>query len=140
MKKYAWLLLFIPLLGACTPDRPYVILAGKTYNVEVVSKPGDLQLGLMFRRSMPKEHGMLFIFEDESERSFWMKNTRIPLDILFFDRDFKLDSQQLNAKPCKADPCKTFPSEGKAMYVLELNAGEASSLNLKRGMSLEYYP
>jgi uncharacterized membrane protein (UPF0127 family) len=62
-----------------------------------------------------------------------MKNTRIPLDILYFDDGLTLVSMAENARPCVADPCPSYPSEAPARYVLELNAGTARSLGVEKG-------
>ncbi len=121
---------------ACMAQGPHVKLKGKTYSVEVADDPREQQLGLMFRESMPEDHGMLFVFAGETRRSFWMKNTRIPLDIIYFDADLKLVSVA-NAKPCKTPQCPSYPSDGPAMYVLELNAGQAEALDLQPGDELE---
>ncbi len=91
----------------------------------------------MFRDSMPRDHGMLFIFSAEAMRSFWMKNTRIPLDIMYFDEDLRLVSVARGAKPCRTQRCPSYPSAAPAMYVLELNAGLADEIGLKPGDRME---
>lgn len=135
--RQATLAAFIALFcTACLAQGPHVKLKGKTYSVEIADDPREQQLGLMFRDSMPADHGMLFIFSGETRRSFWMKNTRIPLDIMYFDADRRLVSVA-HAKPCKTAQCPSYPSDGPAMYVLELNAGQAKALDLKPGDELE---
>ena len=62
-----------------------------------------------------------------------MKNTHIPLDILYFDQNYKLVSVQERVPPCRSDPCAHYPSAGPAQYVLELNAGSADKLGVKPG-------
>ena len=87
---------------------------------------------------MPAENGMLFIFDDEDIRTFWMKNTYIALDILYFDSDKRLVSAQLGVPPCgDQQRCPLYPSAGPARYVLELNAGEADGMALKPGDPLK---
>lgn len=81
---------------------------------------------------------MLFIFSGESMRSFWMKNTKIPLDIIYFDKNLELVSVA-SASPCRTPQCRSYPSTGPAMYVLELNAGLAEELSLEAGDHLEVY-
>ena len=98
---------------------------------------GERTLGLMFRTEMAEDRGMLFIFPDEAPRSFWMKNTRIPLDILYFDSQQNLVSMQQDVPPCRTERCPSYPSEGPARYVLELNAGMASRLNVQTGDHLD---
>ena len=111
-------------------------LKGEKFSVEIADTPDKQQLGLMFRESMPRDHGMLFIFPGETMRAFWMKNTKIPLDIIYFDKNLQLVSVA-NASPCRTVRCKSYPSAGSAMYVLELNAGLADELGLVEGDQLE---
>lgn len=82
---------------------------------------------------MPANHGMLFVFPDTEPRTFWMKNTLIPLDMLFFDAGHHLVAIQADAQPCKADPCELYPSNAPARYVLELNAGMAAKIGAREG-------
>lgn len=113
-------------------------LKGEKFSVEIADTPDKQQLGLMFRESMPRDHGMLFVFSGETMRSFWMKNTKIPLDIIYFDKNLELVSVA-NARPCRTPSCRNYPSAGPAMYVLELNAGLAEELDLAVGDRLEVY-
>jgi len=134
----------IPLLGlfatlltlaACSVRAagPTVELKGHKFDVEVAADEPSRTRGLMFRDSMADDHGMLFVFDDAQPRAFWMKNTHIPLDILFFDQDYKLVSVQQRVPPCRSDPCSTYPSTGPTKYVLELNSGMADKLGVKAG-------
>jgi uncharacterized membrane protein (UPF0127 family) len=129
--RFLFLLLWLPLT-ACA-ERPYVVLADTTFQVEVMDDDGERAMGLMFRDHLDDTHGMLFIFPGEEPQSFWMKNTRIPLDILYFDAELKLVSMQQDVQPCKVRQCPGYPSEGPAQYVLELNAGTAKRLGVAKG-------
>ena len=131
-----WLAAWLPL-AACSADGPRVSIAGATYSVEIADEPDEQRQGLMFRDEMPRDHGMLFIFDREQPRSFWMKNTRIPLDIIYFDAERRLVSVVENARPCRTAQCPGYPSAGPAQYVLELNAGEAGRLDLEPGDRFE---
>jgi hypothetical protein len=82
---------------------------------------------------MPADKGMLFIFPNEAPRSFWMKNTRIPLDIMYFDKDLNMVSISADTQPCRVSRCPSYPSIAPAKYVLELNAGTASELGVGPG-------
>jgi uncharacterized membrane protein (UPF0127 family) len=117
---------------ACATGESFVELKGQRYSVEIADDREEQAMGLMFRDSMPPDHGMLFIFRNESPRSFWMKNTRIPLDIMYFSSSLELINVA-KAVPCRVQQCPPYPSEGPAMYVLELNAGTASELGLVPG-------
>jgi len=121
---------------ACASGGPSVELGGKNFKVEIADTQEKQALGLMFRDSMSANQGMLFIFPSEAPRSFWMKNTRIPLDIMYFDKDLRMVSISADTPPCKVSRCPSYPSVTPAKYVLELNAGMASELGVGVGDSL----
>lgn len=130
------LLLCVLMLTACTAcasGGPGVVLGGRSFGVELATTTEEQALGLMFRDSLPADQGMLFIFPNEAPRSFWMKNTRIPLDIMYFDEDLKMVSISADTPPCRVARCPSYPSTGPAMYVLELNAGIAAELGVAAG-------
>lgn len=127
--------------GCASASGPWVSLGGQRYSVEVADNEAERARGLMFRDELPAGHGMLFIHEEEAPLAYWMKNTRIPLDILFFDHARHLVSQQRNVPPCDlGDACPPYPSDAPAIYVLELNAGEAERLKLQDGATIEFAP
>lgn len=129
-------LAMVVMCTACAAEGPRVVLGGQTFGVEIADTTEKQVLGLMYRDSLPDDRGMLFVFANEAPRSFWMKNTRIPLDIMYFDRNLKMVSIAADTPPCKASPCRGYPSVLPAMYVLELNAGKASELGVGPGDSL----
>ena len=130
-------------LSACATtagDGNWVELRGKRFGVEIADDEAERARGLMFRDQMAADHGMLFVHDDEQPQSYWMKNTRIPLDIIYFDHARKLVSVA-HAPPCSlGDNCPPFPSEGPALYVLELNAGTVEALGAKAGDELKFGP
>ncbi len=91
-----------------------------TFEIEIAEDDYETQTGLMNRYSMDDEHAMLFIFPDMQLRSFYMKNTYIPLDIIYIDKDNIIVSIQANAKPLDET---SLPSKVPAQFVLEINAG-----------------
>jgi uncharacterized membrane protein (UPF0127 family) len=119
--------------SSCSAGGPSVELGGERFAVEIADTQEKQALGLMFRDSMPEDQGMLFIFPGEAPRSFWMKNTRIPLDIMYFDKDLKMVSISANTPPCRVRLCPSYPSAAPAMYVLELNGGVAAELGVGAG-------
>lgn len=135
MRRFLCVLLLVACT-ACASGEPRVVLGGKTFSVEIADSSEEHELGLMFRDSMPADHGMIFIFPDESPRSFWMKNTRIPLDIMYFDKDLKMVSISADTPPCRVARCPSYPSIAPAKYVLELNAGSAAALGVGVGDKL----
>ncbi len=101
--------------------------------VEIADDDYQRETGLMYRTGMKEDQGMLFIFEDEQPRGFYMKNTHIPLDLIFLDSQNKVVSIAENAKP---QSMETIPSNVPAQYVLEVNAGLTEHWNLEVGDSL----
>ena len=130
MKKTISILMLI-LLIACTTG-PYVQLGDAKVIVELAVTPEEKAKGLMHREYLDENKGMLFIFEDEKAPSFWMKNTLIPLDMIFINSDNKI-VDILVAEPCKKDPCKSYTPKADAKYVLEVNAGFSERHNAKIG-------
>ncbi|CAD2261776.1 DUF192 domain-containing protein [Xanthomonas arboricola] len=130
------------LLGGCASSGgSWVELAGTRYQVELAQNDADRAKGLMFRDAMADDHGMLFVHDRQEPLAYWMKNTKIALDILYFDDERRLVSQQRDVPPCSAgDACPPYPSKRPARYVLELNAGQAAKLNLQDGASLTLSP
>jgi uncharacterized membrane protein (UPF0127 family) len=116
--------------------KPNVQLRGHTFSIELATTDAERQHGLMERTTLAADHGMLFVFASSAPQAFWMKNTLIPLDILYFDDARKLVAMQLDVPPCKADPCPIYPSRAAARYVLELAAGTSRRIGAKLGDQL----
>lgn len=104
--------------------------------VEIADELQEQIKGLMFRQDLDWDDGMLFVYESEKKRSFWMKNTLIPLDMLFIDADFRIIDIKEDVQPCKTESCPTYPSMFPAKYVLEVNAGFVMTNNIKIGDSV----
>ena len=139
MRKIAGTLIIFFLVGCAQPHTESVELVLSMnqdtqilVNAEIADDPLERQKGLMFRDQLAENDGMIFIFDDEEPRSFWMKNTFIPLDILYFDSNGLLVSA-LTMEPCIADPCKGYPSKNPAKYVLEVNKGFIEQHNIQPG-------
>jgi Uncharacterized conserved protein len=133
--------LMLALAGCASASGSWVELAGHRYGVEIADDDAERERGLMFRDELAADRGMLFIHERQEPQAYWMKNTRIPLDILYFDNARKLVSQQRDVPPCTlGDACPPYPSDAPARYVLELNAGEAARLDLRDGVELRFGP
>jgi uncharacterized membrane protein (UPF0127 family) len=130
------------LIGGCaSAGGTWVELGGQRYQVELAQDDAARARGLMFRDAMDADRGMLFIHDSTGPQAYWMKNTKIPLDILYFDEQRKLVSQQRDVPPCSAgNACPPYPSSKPARYVLELNAGQAERLKLQDGTELTFGP
>jgi uncharacterized protein len=123
------------------PNTKKLIIGKRTILLEEANSQQEQSIGLMYRRSMPIDHGMLFNFEPATPAQFWMKNTLIPLDIIFIYKG-EIKNIQSNVPPCKADPCPSYGPNNSVLIdrVLELNAGQAKVLGLKEGSRLEFLP
>lgn len=105
---------------------------------EVAKNAYQLTKGLMFRKSLDEDKGMLFIFPNEAVRSFWMKNTKIPLDIIFISKDKKIMDIKENFLPCQQTFCPSYKSSSPAKYVLEINAGLAQKNKIQIGEDISF--
>ena len=136
MRHFAVCLLAVVAAAACAKSGPTVEVKGKTYTIEIAEDEASREHGLMDRTKMDDDHGMLFIFQDDAPRAFWMKNTKIPLDMIFADADRRIVSVTHGAEPCVTERCPAYTSGAPARYVLELNAGQAAKLGLTSGDEL----
>jgi uncharacterized membrane protein (UPF0127 family) len=105
------------------------------YTVEVARSNGERALGLMFRRALPETRGMLFLYDPPQRVSMWMRNTIIPLDMVFISADGQVHRIEANTEPFSTD---VIPSGGEVIGVLELNAGETAKIGLKPGDPVIY--
>lgn len=134
-------LLALPMAGCASTDGDWVELRGERYVVEIADDDASRAQGLMFRDRLAPGHGMLFIHDVEEVQAFWMKNTRIPLDILYFDAGLRLVSMSERTPPCSAGSrCPVYPSSGPALYTLEIGAGDAGRLGVRAGDTLTLSP
>lgn len=108
-----------------------------TVLVEIADEPSEQRQGLMFRRNLPKGRGMLFVFSEPQILSFWMKNTLIPLDVVFFDSQGVFVSSQ-RMVPCNGDPCPLYNSGGLAQYALEVPAGYVAEQSIGAKWQLRF--
>jgi hypothetical protein len=107
----------------------------KKLDIEFAEDDYETQTGLMYRTKLDTNQGMLFIFPNEQIRSFYMKNTKIPLDIIYINEEQQIVSFQKNAKPFDETP---LPSGAPAKYVLEINAGLSDEWNLEVSDKIEF--
>ncbi len=104
-------------------------------DIEKADTDNDRQLGLMFRKSMPEDQGMLFLFETSEQQGFWMRNTFISLDIMFVDENGIITTIHENAKTLNDN---SLPSNGPAKYVVEVNGGYAQRHGIKVGDKISW--
>lgn len=130
---YGWSL----LSGAADPETE-ISVGSAQFQVELARSPEERQRGLMFRSQLPRGHGMLFIQPEAMPAAFWMKNTYLNLDILYFDGAGRLKEIFANVPPCETLPCPTYTSQGPIKYILEINGGSAERLGLSPGDQLQF--
>ena len=108
----------------------------RCFEVEIAKTQMEQSQGLMNRENLDRDKGMLFVYNEDHKHSFWMKNTLIPLDIIWIDENKEVIFIGKDIRPCERDPCPSISPDGLAKYVLELNADTADDIGLKEGDSL----
>ncbi len=106
-------------------------------NLEVARTPEAWARGLMGRASLPQDGGMAFLFDEETRAAFWMKDTLIPLSILFWRGDGRI-IDILDMRPCRADPCTVYRASAPYVGAIEMNRGAFERLGVEVGDTLEY--
>jgi len=139
-----------PFLVACDDDDDAATttakIGGRWFTLEVAASTEDRAQGLMNRTEIPDDGGMIFIFKDSRERSFWMKNCLVDMDIIYIDRAHRIVSaHNMKNQPPKRDSesesdyedrirsSASYPSRGASQFVIELKAGKIQELRLQRG-------
>jgi uncharacterized membrane protein (UPF0127 family) len=146
MRAIFQLMITVPLLSVClwgcsseaipnTISRlpSLVTEQGHRIRLEVADDFEERQQGLMFRTELDEDAGMIFVFTDESPRSFWMKNTLIPLDVVYISSELIIVDIK-TMPPCGEQPiCPSYPSQAASRYAVEMNAGTAGDLGMQVG-------
>lgn len=107
-----------------------------TILIEVADEPEERARGLMNRTELPQDTGMLFVFPESAMRSFWMKNTLIPLEIFYFDGNGEFVSWT-TMQPCEKEPCPTYDSASLAKYALEVSPGFRAKNGIGVGWNID---
>lgn len=111
---------------------------GTAIKLELAETPEEHQRGLMFRPHLDADRGMLFLFDQVSYPSFWMKDTLIPLDMVFLDPAGKVTDVVASVPPCHSEPCQQYSPSKPSSAVLELNAGTAADHGIEPGVTLHF--
>jgi uncharacterized protein len=121
------------------PQGPRVIFPdGFVVNVEIAADDELRAQGLMWRDQLRPGTGMLFLFKEDEEHGFWMKNTLIPLDMVWIDKDQRVVAVKYNVPPCKVANCPSYPPGVLSRYVLEVAGGVAEAHGIKAGDQLKF--
>jgi|SRR5579862_4468153 len=142
-------ILLLPFYVACGPEttgveelrlRKITLPDGQQIRAEVMIKPDEMARGMMYRDSLPRGRGMLFIHDKPAPYRYWMHDMKIPLDIIFMDDTRKIVEISADTPPCTSDPknCPTYGGHHYEQFVLELGAGEAHRMGLQTGQSLTF--
>jgi uncharacterized protein len=119
------------------PTGEVVFPDGTRVKVEIADTEAKRQRGLMFREQLAPNEGMIFLFDELDYYPFWMKNTLIPLDMLWLDPDGRVVSIAQSVPPCKADPCPSYFPDAKSVYVVEVVSGFVREHKVKVGDVLQ---
>ena len=127
-----------PVATPATASGPRIQLpSGAVYRLELALTPEDQAQGLMFRENLPEKTGMLFVFAESAPHHFWMKNTMIPLDMIWMDEANRVVFVSANTPPCTADPCPTYGPSAPARRVLEIAGGAGAKEGVTVGGALK---
>lgn len=120
--------------------RTVIFPNGEKARAEVEIKQADMMRGMMFRESLPRGNGMLFVHTSPGQYGYWMYQVKIPLDMIWMDANHRITEIVSSAPPCqtKASQCPTYGGNTTALFVLELGAGEARRLGLQVGDTLRF--
>lgn len=133
--KIIFILIFLVFLTSCTKYETILIDTGEQeieVKAEIADTPEKRERGLQFRKHLDENSGMLFSFNVDASYSFWMKNTLIPLDIIFISKDFDI-VEIIHAEPCEEEPCEKYDTEKYSRYILEVNSNFTTNNNIKVG-------
>ena len=127
------------ITSSCQPKGPSRVCYQNTcFEVKVAKTESNRLKGLQFRQNLGEREGMLFIFSERAQHSFWMKDTYIPLDIIWLDDARHIVHIEHNVSPCYSLQCPVYAPRLKSLYVLEINAGEAAKYGLKLGAKMYF--
>ena len=123
-----------------SPRAQVALPSGRVLQVEVADTPAARELGYMFREKISDDEGMIFMMEQPGFHSFWMKNCKVSLDILWLDEGWKVVHLERRLPPCREEPCPSYAPMQSSLYVLELRGGLADKEGLGLGSHIIYHP
>lgn len=132
------LILVVFWFGVVKKEKEIVRFQNYYFEVELAQNYWQRAKGLMFKKDMEENQGMLFVFPKSGLYNFWMKNVKFPLDLIWIDQEKKIVDLKLQQQPCLSNPCSAIKPKVKAQYVLELKGGMASKTGMTVGSQLEF--
>ncbi len=142
MKKYillSFLIWIIIIFFSAFSNKFLCINNQNCFIIKTAESNSELIKWLMDKKTMHNNQGMFFIFKEEKLHTFWMKNTYIPLDIIWFDKSLKIIDIKKNAQPCFKDDCAQYIPKEKAKYVLEINSWLSNKLWINIWQYITYH-
>jgi uncharacterized membrane protein (UPF0127 family) len=141
--------MMVAVLGSCNSEKPADDLTmrqvglpnGKTIHAEVLFRRDDVMRGMMFRTSLPENRGLLFIHARPGRHSYWMHNVKVPLDIIWLNKEREIVEIVPAVPPCpESDPvkCPQYGGNAESRFVLELGSGMAARHGLALGQTLDF--
>ena len=121
----------------CTSSGERVCLRDTCYAVDVMRTDAGRAQGLMYRKGLDQGRGMLFVFDQEDIYPFWMKNMLFAIDIVWLDQNKRVVHIEANVPPCSTDVCAVYTPSAKALYVLEIPAGDAARNGIGMGDTIK---
>ena len=115
-----------------------VCFKNNCFKVQMAVTVKEQERGLMFRKNLKQDEGMLFVFKEEGEHPFWMKNTLIPLDIIWINQNQEVVFISENTQTCSENHCSSVNPGKKARYVLELKGGTSKNIDLRAGDKIDF--
>jgi uncharacterized membrane protein (UPF0127 family) len=112
--------------------------SGRQLTAELMVTDEERARGLMFRDALPRDRAILFVFEEAEFESFWMKNCRFPIDMVWLDAERRVVHVAERVPPCKRDPCPSYRPLRRALYVVEMNAGQAHREKVRIGAVIDF--
>ena len=126
------MMIFIIIFLSYNQEKTEVCFEENCFLVELAKTDVEKERGLMFKKSLENNRGMLFIFNEEGRYNFWMKNTLITLDIIWINSEKEVVYIEHSAEPC-SETCESIIPRVNAQFVLEINGGVAKKLNINIG-------
>jgi hypothetical protein len=121
--------------------RTITLPGGHLVYAEVLLRRDDMARGMMFRKPLPEDRGLLFIHPKPGRYAYWMHNVQVPLDIIWMDKDHKIVEIHANTPPClENDPvrCPQYGGKADSQFVLELGGGQAAKFGLREGQTIAF--
>jgi len=128
----------IASLASASGVIPLQLPSGKRLTAELMLTEDEQARGLMFRNKLPRDRALLFVFERAEFHAFWMKNCRFPIDMVWLDAERHVVHLAESVPPCRRDPCPSYQPLRRALYVVEMNAGQARREQVHIGSVLDF--